>query len=235
MSITDAADETGADGTSATLASSVYERLRGDILTGGLRPGAKLRAEFLRERYRVGNSPVREALNRLSADGLVVRQDQRGFYVATVSRADLSELIKTRCWLAEVAQRAAMAAGDDTWEEGIVVAFHRLSKTPRSAREDGYAFNPDWERLHRAFHMKLIAACGSRLLLGFCEQLDDHADRYRQLAVRASFPKRNEFDEHRAIMEATIGRQADEAVALLASHYRRTGEIILESDFNLPD
>lgn len=235
MSVVDFSDEILVEGVSATLASSVYERLRTDILTGGLRPGEKLRAEFLRERYRVGNSPVREALNRLSADGLVVRRDQKGFYVATVSRADLAELIKTRCWLAEVALRAAIEAGGDAWEEGIVVAFHRLSKTPRSASAESYAFNPEWERLHRGFHKNLIAACGSQLLLGFCEQLDDHADRYRQLAIRASFPTRNELDEHRAIMDATIARRADEAVERLAAHYRRTGEIILESNYELPD
>jgi len=66
-------------------------------------------------------------------------------------------------------------------------------------------------------------------------QLDDHADRYRQLAIQASFPKRNELDEHRLIMDATIARQADEAVALLTKHYRRTGEIILESQYELPE
>jgi len=65
-----------------TLASSVYDRLRGDILSGSLPPGEKLRTEALRSRYEVGNSPIREALNRLSADGLVTREDQKGFRVA---------------------------------------------------------------------------------------------------------------------------------------------------------
>ena len=82
-----------------TLASSVYDRLRGDILSGSLPPGEKLRTEALRARYEVGNSPIREALNRLSADGLVTREDQKGFRVAAASRADLEELVKTRCWL----------------------------------------------------------------------------------------------------------------------------------------
>ena len=49
----------------ATLASSVYDRLRADILTGELEPGRKLRIEFLGKRYHTGHSPIREALNRL--------------------------------------------------------------------------------------------------------------------------------------------------------------------------
>ena len=61
---------------SATLATSVYDRLRDDVLAGHLRPGEKLRTDLLRDRYQIGNSPIREALNRLSADGLVEREDQ---------------------------------------------------------------------------------------------------------------------------------------------------------------
>ena len=96
-----------------TLASSVYDRLRGDILSGSLPPGEKLRTEALRARYEVGNSPIREALNRLSADGLVTREDQKGFRVAAASRADLEELVKTRCWLEQIALRESIANGDD--------------------------------------------------------------------------------------------------------------------------
>lgn len=212
-----------------TLASSVYDMLRDDILSGELEPGEKLRVEFLRERYGVGNSPVREALNRLSADGWVIREDQKGFSVSTVSKDDLLELIKTRCWLEEIALRESIRLGGDQWEEAIVLAFHRLSRAPRSASETAYVRNPDWENLHRTFHMSLIAACESRWLYGFCEQLSDRADRYRQLAARVAYSKRNELEEHRAIMDAAVNRRADEAVELLFAHYRKTANIIVES------
>ena len=57
----------------STQASSVYDRLKDDILTGQLKPGVKLRLKDLIEKYDTGNSPLREALNRLSANGMVVR------------------------------------------------------------------------------------------------------------------------------------------------------------------
>ena len=58
----------------STQASSVYDRLQADILSGKLRPGLKLRLKELIEMYETGNSPLREALNRLSANGMVVRE-----------------------------------------------------------------------------------------------------------------------------------------------------------------
>ena len=217
------------DGAAGTLASSVYDMMRQDILKGDLPPGEKLRVEYLRDRYGVGASPIREALNRLSVDGVVMRVDQKGFRVAEVSVAELDELIKTRCWLEETAIRESIAAGDDAWEERLVLAFHRLSKTPRSADQVTYAMNPDWEVLHRAFHLALIGACGSRWLISYCGQLNDLADRYRQLAVRVTYPRRNELDEHKAIMDAAVNRKPDDAVEVLMDHYRRTADIIRDS------
>jgi DNA-binding GntR family transcriptional regulator len=223
--------EQGTSPQSGTLASSVYDQLRDDLLSGRLKPGEKLRAEYLRERYNVGNSPIREALNRLSADGLVVREDQKGFHVSSVSKEDLAELVKTRCWLEETALRESISNRNVEWEERLVLAFHRVSRVPRSANERSYARNPEWERLHADFHRVMISACGSRWLLAFCDQLRDQADRYRQLAASASFRQRNEGDEHRAIMDAAINGDPDLAVELLKSHYSRTLEIIDESDW----
>jgi GntR family carbon starvation induced transcriptional regulator len=217
-----------------TLASSVYDRLRGDILRGVLAPGAKLRTESLRERYGVGNSPIREALNRLSVDGLVTREDQKGFRVATVSRADLEELIKTRCWLEEIALRESIARGGEAWEEAVVLAFHRLSRARRSASAESFEINPDWESCHRRFHMALLGACGSRWLLQYCAQLNDQADRYRQLAIGVAYPGRNELSEHVAIKDAALAGDADAAVAALRAHYERTAGIIRDSFPDLP-
>ena len=232
--IEDSRDDTKS--ASTTVASSVYDKMRLDILTGDLRPGEKLRSEFLRGRYNAGISPVREALNRLSTERLVCREDQRGFHVAGVSKAGLVELTKTRCWIEEIAIRESIERGDDAWEEQIVLSFHRLSRTPRSSDDLTYAFNAKWEGLHRDFHNAVIACCDSHWLLGFCQQLVDQADRYRQLAATVSYPKRNERSEHRELMEATLSRDADRAVAIQCAHIRKTADIVLEANLSfLPD
>lgn len=211
-----------------TLARATYERLRADLLSGHWQPGRKLLMHELRARYGVGASPLREALNRLCSEEWVVHNDQRGFSVAQVSTEQLQDLVRTRIAVEGLALEQAIARRDPLWEEQVVLAFHRLSRTPRSMRNDSFEENPEWERLHRAFHRTLLEGCGSPLLLGFCEELYDQAYRYRQLAASKSYRRRNELDEHRAVFDAVMGGNAAEARRLLAGHYQRTAGIIEE-------
>lgn len=181
-------------------------------------------------RYAAGQTPLREALNRLASDGLVVFQDQRGFTVSPVSASELRELTDTRCWLEELALRRSMAAATPAWEESLVVLCHRLLRTARSASSDGYAENPEWEAVHRSFHRALLSMCGSRPLRNFCDQLADQLYRYRQLSVQKIYPRRDIDAEHNLILSAILRDDADAAVAALQAHYRATADVVL-ADF----
>ncbi|SFL79810.1 transcriptional regulator, GntR family [Bradyrhizobium sp. NFR13] len=213
---------------SSTQASTVYDRLREDLLSGRLEPGRKLQMRFLTDLYQTSQTPLREALNRLSADGLVDCREQRGFYVAEISRSELAELTKTRCWVESLALRESMAASTQQWEEQLLLAQHRLGRTPRSLNAEYFEDNPEWERLHRIYHRTLIGNCGSQSLIAFCGQLADQLYRYRRLSIRKVFPSRHVTDEHQAIMTAVLGGDADRAVELLTAHYRQTAEVILQ-------
>ena len=212
--------------TATTLTTTIYDSLRRDILDGVLNPGAKLLVEMLGRRYETGGSPVREALNRLSSEGLVDRRDQRGFYVADVDLEQCRELVRTRCMLEGIALGESIARRTSAWEEGLVVAFHRLSREPRSTSPEQFIANPEWERLHSAFHHALIANCPSHWLLRFCREMREQADRYRQLAARQAFTRRDEGDEHRAILDAVLDGSTEEAVRLLGQHYTMTLRVI---------
>lgn len=219
MSVQEAVRAKGAE----TLATTAYERLKREIITAVLPPGEKLHIRRLCERYEMGLSPIREALNRVSRDGLVQQNDLRGFTVAPLSAADLHDLTKARCWMNEMALRESVAKGDLAWEERLLVAYHRLSRSQIRLPNDT-AFNPAWEEAHRAFHATLISACGSEWVRGFCEQLFDAADRYRYLSRRRPGGEHRE-DEHRVIMEAALARNADEAVRVLNEHFLRTATL----------
>jgi|TARA_B110000858_G_scaffold176710_1_gene211083 DNA-binding GntR family transcriptional regulator len=212
---------------SETLASSVYQELHQDILAGKLKPGSKLRLETLKNEYNVGNSPLREALNRLSANGMVLREENKGFRVSTASVPKLQELIKTRCWLEEIALRESIANGDDNYDEHIVVAYHRLSRIP--ANEDGSWDSPEQEQKHRDFHNALLSACDSNILLRYCEELQEQTLRYRKLSAVVKYREGREGIEHSSIKDAVLDRDADKAVALLKSHYEITAEIVIDS------
>lgn len=210
----------------ATRATSLYDQLRADLLGGEREPGSKLAIEALAERYETSATPLREALNRLVSDGLVERREQRGFVVAGISAADLAEITQTRCWLEEIALRESIAAHTTAWEEGLVLAHHRLAQAPRSLSDSRFEDNPAWEPLHRAFHRALIAGCGSRWMLAFCEQLADQHHRYRRLSAPRAFAKRAVKSEHQQLMDAALAGRADEAVGLLKTHFERTAKII---------
>lgn len=210
----------------ATRASAVYEQLRADITHGVLEPGIKLRVGAMGERYAVGASPLREALNRLSAEGLVSRTDQRGFSVATLNWAELPILTQNRVQLESLALAQSIDQRDSAWEDRLALLIHRLSRTPRSLATDRYVPNPEWEVLHRDFHQSLLARCPSRWLKMFCNTLTDEAYRFRQLAAVKVFSSRNEHAEHAAIFDAAINGRKEEAVRLLSEHYQRTTHVV---------
>ena len=222
-------ESTNGNGSISTQASTVYDRLQADILTGKLQPGLKLRLKDLIEMYETGNSPLREALNRLSANGMVVREENRGFRVPPASADELMELTRTRCWLEEIALRESIAKGDSAWEERIVLAHHRLTRAAQSKKESTMATATEWEDHHREFHLALISACDSSILMGFCAELHKRSFRYRNLAEVLVYRDSHELDEHAELQRAVLDRDAERAIELLKKHYTVTSEILVES------
>lgn len=222
-------DRSNGNNRSSTQASSVHDRLQDDILTGQLQPGSKLRLKDLIDKYETGNSPLREALNRLSANGMVVREENRGFRVPDASRDELMELTRTRCWLEEVALRESIKHGDGDWEERIVLAYHWLARADRKDGEKPETLSPEWEAHHHEFHLALISACQSTILMQYCAELAQRTFRYRSLAEVVEYRDRHELTEHRKLQDAAINRDADQAVDLLKKHYEVTAKILIDS------
>jgi GntR family transcriptional regulator, carbon starvation induced regulator len=210
-----------------TAAGAVYDKLREDIVRGTLIPSERLRVNDVAERYQCGAIPTREALNRLTAELLVIHSEQRGFAVAPISRGDLIELSKARSMTVEVAIREAVLHGDMAWEERVLVAYHRLSKVPRYLSLEPRVPNPGYDAPHRLFHSALISGCGSQWMVKLCDGLFDHAERYRNVSRQLVLAPRE--DEHRKIVTAALGRRLDEAVALSKRHVELTAEIILDT------
>ncbi|HUB48288.1 MAG TPA: GntR family transcriptional regulator [Acetobacteraceae bacterium] len=229
MDVTDGGSAVTDGSGHGTLANSIHLRLRDDVLRGVFRPGEKLPIEALCARYGIGATPLREALNRLSAEELVIRSDQRGFRVAPISLGDLEELTRTLCWISEIGLREAIRNGDTAWEEQVVVAAHRLSRVEREGAEGYSSFNPEWETLHRTYHLTLIGACGSRWLVDFYAMLMDRHTRYRYLAFADASVTRDAEAEHRAITGFVLARDADRAIAAAEAHIRLTAQTVVNS------
>jgi DNA-binding GntR family transcriptional regulator len=160
---------------------------------------------------------------------MVIREENRGFRVPTASIKELTELTRTRCWLEEIALRESIATGDTAWEERIVLAFHWLTRTAQNVDDPTFYASPEWEQHHRDFHLALISACNSSILMDFCEELGQRSFRYRNLAEVVEYRDRHELEEHRELQQAALSRDVDLAVKLLHKHYTVTSEILLAS------
>jgi GntR family carbon starvation induced transcriptional regulator len=210
------------------LSEQAHERIRRDILNGGLFPGEKLQIEAISERYGIGIAPVREALNRLSSEGLVERKSQRGFFVAEISMTALEELVKTRIWLETLALRESIQNADEVWEEQLVLSYHRLARTHRRMPAEACPEQTEeWELRHKEFHLLLLDRCRSSWLMGFCSTMMDQAVRYRSLSMNVHpslLRRQGAAAEHEVLLQAAIDRNADLACRLLADHYTTTLE-----------
>lgn len=191
------------------------------IVTGEIAPGEKLRIEQLSNLLETGTAPVREALSLLTSDQLVERIDQRGFRTAPASRSHFGEILRLRCVLDVIALREGIARTNPAWEEGLVLAQHRLSRFPRDGLQE------DFEDQHRAFHMALLENCCSPMLLKLCGQFYDLNVRYRYLAGEAiDYGSRDIAKEHADLVAAVLDHDADRAAETLVNHYEITGRFL---------
>lgn len=215
-------------GDGITLTEAAYQALRADIIRGVRRPGERLRIERLRALYATGPTPLREALQRLSSERLVLAEGQRGFTVAPLDAAEFADLNIARTAIEKEALRLSLVQGDDAWEGRVVAAAYRLEKEDTALARAG-SVGDGWERANSEFHTALVSACGSSWLLHVRDGLNDICERYRRVSVYRHIGARDLAQEHRRIAEAALARDADAACALTEAHFARTAEILSRS------
>jgi GntR family transcriptional regulator, carbon starvation induced regulator len=205
-----------------TLAERAAQRIETDILRGALAPNARLGIAETSARYGVGATPLREALSRLAARGLVNAIGKRGFRVQSISRDDLADIVRIRTVLEREAIRLSIAAGEGAWEGEVVGALHQLKRYIADNPKGFGEGEPAFDALHKRFHASLIAACGSPRLIAACARLYDEAYRYRRLMM-ATFKNPEQFvHSHETLAEATISRATGRAEALVEAHIAST-------------
>lgn len=200
----------------ANVGEAAYRRLRTDVLLGRLPPGRKLGLDGLRQIYGAGISTLREALNRLASEGLVVAEGHRGFSVAPVSAEELHEVAALRLLLECHAIGQSFAAGDLDWEGQVVGAHHKLAVLERRMLAGDAADPGLWKRYDRDFHRTLIAACGSTALLETYQAAYDRYLRYQMVAV--VFRGAAAAEQHARLLDCALARDAARACRILQAH-----------------
>jgi DNA-binding GntR family transcriptional regulator len=225
--------------TETTKADEIALEIEEAIVSGELAPGTVLRQEQLSERFAVSRTPIREALRRLAALGLVSFEPNRGVRVRTISREELREAFLVRAELESLATEVAASKMTEADLHDLVAAerrFHRLTQEVR-AREPGVDrrnLTADWVRANHGFHDVIYRVADLPLV----ERLAKSARRtFSGPAVWA--PGDASIDElyaandqqHRAIRQALAAGSAAGARSLAREHVIQSFhmlEVILE-------
>lgn len=205
----------------------VYDLLRQEILMGELAPGAVLSQVQIAGRLGVSRTPLREALRRLGAEGLITGDFNRRVRVSELDLDDFDHIYAMRIALEPVAFKATLPT---------VTAAHLRALKDELARMDNAIHSGDragFRSAHRAFHLGLTAGAGARMQRALAE-LWDHSERYRLRYLHPEGPDdgtvllglRLAQDEHREIFAAASERDVARCSQAQLHHMQRTIEAV---------
>ena len=200
----------------APIGETTYRRIRADIVFGRLAPGRKLTLERMKEAYATSVTTLREVLNRLTSEGLIVAEGARGFEVMPVSPDNLRQVADMRVLLEGHALKESFEAGDMEWEGRVVAAHHKLAVMEGRMAAGVRSQAEEWKRYDWEFHHALISACGSQVLLDTHATIYDRYLRYQMLA--AVYRGEAASAEHRTLLDCALRRDWLAAQKTLRTH-----------------
>jgi DNA-binding GntR family transcriptional regulator len=199
---------------SVSLWERVYERVRTDILSSTLPPGAELNEAALAASLGVSRGPVREAIKHLAAEGLVTMRARRGPVVSSLTHEELIDAYQVREALEALGVR--LATSRLTTEQ-----LDRLQELNESMElcVDMNAVEGFFDK-NEQFHGLLVEASGNRKLIEMYEQLASQMGRYRTQSLVLRGTMKRSIAEHNAILRALRKRDPERASRLLVEHIR---------------
>ena len=199
----------------------IVERLREDILAGRIAPGLRLVESDLTARFAVSRGPVREALRRLAADGLIDHWPNRGALVRRLSLREISEFFQIRVELEQLAARLAAESDDADARARFAEAIRPiLAHEPRRL--------PDYLCENAAFHEALMALAGNRQLRDLAMRLHLPLIMAQVAHILTADVLEASVREHRAIAAAILGRDPQAAANFMRAHLERAAALALK-------
>jgi DNA-binding GntR family transcriptional regulator len=207
----------------STLWQRVYDHLHGEIMAYRLPPGTELSEVALSKELSVSRGPIREAMGRLAADGLVTVRPRRGAEVREITPRELVDAYQVREALEVLAVRLAVPRVTESDLDSLGALVDKMAEYARNgAVAEFFAANV-------SFHDLLTELSGNEKLVQVYRRLIAETSRFqaRTLALRGNLD--GSVSEHRAILAAIRERDADEAAALAGAHVRVPGERLRET------
>jgi len=196
--------------------------LRKRILSGDLEEGELIRQELLAEEYDVSRMPIREALKRLDAEGLVVFQTNRGATVTKHTLEEIAEIFDIRMLLeVDLFKRSI----PNMTEEDFAECEDVLEQMERSYKTGSVA---EWGPLNELYHSKLLEASGRKLTSDLLHRATTQSNRYVGMHIDQLEKSDNARADHRALLDLARAGDVSAAAAKLRSHIENTKLQIVE-------
>ncbi|MBC7225211.1 MAG: GntR family transcriptional regulator [Anaerolineae bacterium] len=206
-----------------SLADKAYEVIKTDIITCVLRPGQQIAQPQLAERYGVGLTPVREALQRLAQEGFVQAVPRFGYIVSPIAISDVYEIYELRSIAESAAARLAAVRGS---QEALRRIAEEANFTYRYRDRRSYS---DFLALNSKFHLSIAEAAGNRRLANLVAHLLDELLRVFHLGLDLRDSAEEMRDEHIALATALLERDPIRAEQLVQSQIARSQQRVLEA------
>jgi len=206
-----------------SLSDQAYETIKSEIITCVLEPGQQIAQSQLAERYQVGTTPIREALQRLAQEGFVQPIPRFGYVVSSITFNDLHEIYELRTILESAAVRlAAMRGTDKQLQEIARAAGFTYVYRERQSYSDFLALNAE-------FHRSIAGVAGNRRLVDLISRLLDELTRVFHLGLDLRDSAEEMRDEHLALAKALCDHDPDRAEQLVQSQITRSQQRVLEA------
>lgn len=205
-----------------SLSDKAYELIKAEIITCALEPGQQIAQQQLVERYQLGTTPIREALQRLAQEGLVQSIPRFGYTVSYVTLYDVHDVYDLRYILESAAARLAAIRGtDEQLDEIARVANLTYISRDGQSQTDFHVHNTD-------FHRSIAATSGSRRLYDLLSRLLDEMLRIFHLGLDLTDFEEEMNQDHLALVEALYDRDPDRAEQLMQSQILGSKQRILQ-------
>lgn len=205
-----------------SLPDTIADDLRERLLSGELAEGEPIRQEALAEEYDVSRMPIREALKRLDAEGLIQLTNNRGATVIRHSLPEIGEIFDLRVLLeVDLFKHAIpnMTSADFARCEGLLDKMEKSYETDDVGR---------WGKLNLDYHMALYAAADRGLTVDVLQRVSLQSDRYVRMHLSVMKQREPAKAEHRQLLTLARERRIEDASDLLRSHIQRTKDQLLQ-------
>ena len=199
-----------------TVGENTYELIKKDIIFGVLPPLKKLKLQELKKIYNASVSTLREILSRLTGDGFVFSEEQKGFYVSPVSKSDLIEIANLRILIESHALKKSIQNTTPEWEGSLLAAHHKLNLYEQEMLDSEVENRNNWKKYDSEFHQSLVKNCGSNNLIELHKLIFDKYLRYQLLIL--TFRGEGSIDEHKKLLDFTLEKNYSKAQSVLKEH-----------------